>query len=122
MGNDAQVNVWVGVRSEDCDIAELKEQMPKGLFDKDGCNLFGDKEVKKAEKEFGCVPKTIDCCEEYTGYGVVVFCHDWDYGNIPFDLITISDKIVTAQIKLRQLFDKYGIKQKIGVWCQTDWG
>lgn len=123
MGNDATVIIWVGVRNnEDCDIDEIKKRLPKALFDKEGDTPYYEGEIKRVKKEFGCIVEVISCSEEDVGLGIVIFSHDWDYGIVPFDIISIAKKIEEEIINLRQIFDSCNMNNEIGVWCQTDWG
>lgn len=121
MGMDATVEIWVGVRSEDCEIDEIKGKLPKALFDKDGCKPYFKGEIERVKKQYGCIVGKIQCGEEYAGLGVTVFEHDWDFGAAPFNMVLISERIRKARILLQKIFDNSNIKNKIGIWCQTDW-
>lgn len=121
MGKDAKVKIWVGVRSEDCDIEELREKLPRDLFDNEGDEIWKKEDVDRAVEVHGCVPERVRCSEEYAGLGLTVFSHDWDYGAVAFDTAEVQRRIEEESSKLRAMFDKCGIENEIGVWCQTDW-
>jgi hypothetical protein len=100
MGMDAKACLWVGFRSEDGDFSDLAAKLT-------GSN--GDFELQ-----------TIECSEEDTGFGIVIFSHDWDYGVVEFDASAIQHKVDKARAAMTALLDEHAIDLDVGVWFQTD--
>lgn len=121
MGMDAKVSIWVGIRSEDCDIDEFIERVPKAWLGENSDGFILGNEIDKAKQQFGCVPNIIHCSDELAGFGVEIFTHDWDYGSVLFDIANISERIKEATVNLKKLFSEANIQEGIDVWCQTDW-
>lgn len=100
MGMDAKARLWVGFRSEDGDFSDLASNLPGSA---------GDFELQ-----------TIKCSEEDTGFGIVVFSHNWDFGVVEFDASAIQHKVEKARAALVALLDEHEIDLDVGVWFQTD--
>jgi len=121
MGMDAKVEIWVGVRSEDCCIDEIVDKLPSDMFDENGGAVWRSEDYEKAYKKYGCVPDRICCSEDDAGFGLTVFSHDWDYGAVAFDTKEVERRIIEESLKLKVLFDSFGIDNEIRAWCQTDY-
>lgn len=125
MGMDAEATIWVGVRSEDCDIEELIGKLPAEMFDRSEDytgELWQTEDKERCLSDHGCLLNIITVSEEDAGLGISVFTHDWDFGAVEFNTAEIATKIADATLRLTKLFEKCGIEESIGVWCQTNWG
>lgn len=130
MGMDAKVNIWVGVRVEDCgdwdDLDEMvKSKIPKDFFEDDDeeeyCDLWRDSDAKSNIEKYGFSLKSFSVGEEDAGYGVKVFGHNWDFGSKEFNCGEVQIKIDTYLPLVEKYFKSWGIDIPISVWCQTDW-
>lgn len=119
MGRDAKVNVWVGLKVNDELWDEVKDKLPKGLVDEDGYIEWNEK--VKLTLTGGLNVEHFTCCDEVCGFGIKVFSHDWDYGAVPFSAVDIQRKIEETILKMDAFFEKCGIQQCAGVWCQCDY-
>ena len=97
---DAKAWIWVGFRSDDCDLSEVVAKLPESL---------GDYELQK-----------IECCGGTDGFGIVVFSHDWDFGVVEFDASAIQHKVDKARAVLTQAADECDLDIEVGVWFQKD--
>jgi hypothetical protein len=120
MGMDAKVDIWVGVRDNDCDIEELIEQLPSDMFDEERQEFWQDEDLARVIEKYGCAPERIFCSDEVTGFGLKVFHHDWNDGAAEFDCVGLSFQIEEARRNMVNLFKTANIGHKVGVWCQTD--
>lgn len=119
MGRDAKVSVWVGLKVNDESWDEIKEKLPEGLVDEDGWVEWDEK--VKLPLTGGLNVNHFTCCDEVCGFGVEVFSHDWDYGVVAFNASKIQEKVIETVFKVNELFDKCGIQERAGVWCQCDY-
>jgi len=119
MGMDAEVHIWVGFRSEDCDLELLKDLLPKDMFDEDGYTPYGNRARGVVEK-YGVLIQEFSCCEETVGLGVEVFRNDWD-DTVEFDPMKIREAIEVAKVSLNKILQDCKIIESVGTWCQTDY-
>jgi hypothetical protein len=124
MGMDALVNIWVGIDLEnsEIDFESICKKLPQEFLDSNGFykSYFESDHEKSIKSQYGFLPKVIFCGDEYCGFGLVAFKHDWDYGVKKFDVIKISEIVQSKKKDIQNFFDLLEIKIDVDVFVQTD--
>lgn len=105
MSNSPKVTIWVGVSLEEMGYEEnILPHLPP-------------------EIEKGCGLRLIKIRSDYQiiGFGVAVFSHDWNDGNVEFDGRIIDDKASDLQHQVATTFRKWGITIPVGIYITSDY-